>query len=59
MSWTNSKIKISQEQKAALKGGCALGLAGGKRSRAHRSKVAEGEKEARQKLLDRFNKKRK
>tara|TARA_B100001113_G_scaffold298539_1_gene256687 strand:- start:121 stop:294 length:174 start_codon:yes stop_codon:yes gene_type:complete len=57
MSWTNSKIKISQEQKAALGGG--MGMAGGKRSRAHRSKVAEGEKEARQNLLDRFNKKRK
>ena len=57
MSWTNSKIKISQEQKTALKGG--MGLAGSKRNRAHRAKVDEGEKEARQKLLDRFNKKRK
>ena len=57
MSWTNSKIKISQEQKTALKGG--MGLAGGKRNRTHEAKIAEREKDARQKLLDRFNKKRK
>ena len=55
MSWTNSKVTISQEQKQHLNTG--MGLAAGPRNKDRRAETLKRQQEARQKLLDRFNKK--